>query len=713
MSLLIFHYEEAHSFHTFMVQIQATSMKKLLLLILMTSAGVIGYAQCNTSTLNATSCQCANQSQTNCDLLPDITVSWYALQNYMGGPNEFPQVCTPACGGDDGRLRLTASTPNIGVGPLTVLGSSIYICGTDTFTSNPGTCPDGSTPRQLIMQRIYNKNGSTMTYWDRGAGAMTYHASHGHNHVDDWGVFTLRLNNGDPNCLNWPIVATGAKLGFCLMDYYQCSNASANHHCKDINTVYNQGTTLYNNDFPNFGLGGGSYNCSPVIQGISSGYTDVYSEALDLMWINIPPGTCNGLYYIVLEVDPNNNFLEADETNNYTYIPYTLTQQSPAGNPVASITKNLPSLNYCANSSITLTANAALNYTWSTGATTQSITVSTPGTYSVTMTNHCGTAGTSVTVTQWAAPAAPTASDDTICGPSGVGTLTASGSGTLIWRDQSNNVVGTGTTFVTPTLSSTTVYTVENQVTYTDTSYVGPVDNTYGVGAYSTSTNYLTFTVLDNMKLISVRVLAQSAGSRTIELRDSTGALMQTTSATLVTGWNTVTLNWNIAPGNAYRLVGAGGVSCYRNNNNATNFPYVLNGVVSINGSSSGPAYYYYFYDWKVETTNRYCTSTPVNATAFVMPCTGIDPGKDLDHTISVFPNPSSGMFNLNLALPGTANVNLNVHNMMGDRVHNSQLTNVTGMFTGEMDLTKLSNGVYLLDINIAGKSYYRKLVIN
>ncbi len=686
-------------------------MKKILLLIVFSIAGMLGYTQCTVT--NATTCQCLLTPQTNCDLLPDITVSWYALQNYLGGPNEYPQVCSPPCSGNDGRLRLTASTPNIGVGPLTVLGTSSFVCGTDTYPSNPGTCPDGSTPRQIINQRIYHKNGNTMTYWDRPAGGMTYHSSHGHNHVDDWGVFTLRINNGDPNPQNWPIVATGAKLGFCLMDYYQCGNASANHHCKDVNTVYNQGTTWYNADFPNFNLGGGSYNCSPVIQGISSGWTDVYDETLDLMWINLPPGLCNGLYYIVLQVDPNNNFLEADENNNYTYIPYTISQQSAPGSPVATITTDLPSPKICPGGNITLKANAASSYTWSTGATTQTIVVNTPGVYSVSMTNMCGTASTSITVYQAPAPSAPVASGDTICGPSGVASLSATGAGTLIWTDGSNNQLGTGANFTTPTISTTTTYYVESQQNFVDTSGVGPVSNTYGVGANSTTNGYLSFSVYSQMKLISVRVNAGAAGNRTIELRDSLGNLMQTMAATLVSGWNTVTLNWNVAPGNAYRLVGAGGVTCYRNNSNATNFPYMLNGVVDITGSSAGPAYYYYFYDWKVETNNRWCASPQVAVTAVVEVCTSINQNKDLNHTISVFPNPSSGIFNLNLALPGTAVVKLNVYNLIGDKVQSMDLSSVTGMHTTELKLDKLPKGVYMLDVNIAGKSYFRKLVIN
>src|SRR5947207_11628382 len=79
-------------------------------------------AQCTTS--NATSCQCLTVGQTDCDLLPDIEVSEYAFQTYQGGPNEYPQqgagTSVAGQGPDDGRLRLTGSTPNVGRGPLEV-----------------------------------------------------------------------------------------------------------------------------------------------------------------------------------------------------------------------------------------------------------------------------------------------------------------------------------------------------------------------------------------------------------------------------------------------------------------------------------------------------------------------------------------------------------------------------------------------------------------
>ncbi|NLD71800.1 MAG: DUF11 domain-containing protein, partial [Chloroflexi bacterium] len=77
-------------------------------------------------------------------------------------------------------------------------------------------------------------------------------------------------------------------------------------------------------------------------------------------------------------------------------------------NPTAGITPASPVLT-CKDPSVVLTASGAGTYRWSTGATTQSITVNTAGTYTVTVTNAAGCTDTaSVVVT--ADKAAPTAS---------------------------------------------------------------------------------------------------------------------------------------------------------------------------------------------------------------------------------------------------------------------------------------------------------------
>ena len=74
-------------------------------------------AQCTTN--DATDCECLDSNELDCDLLPDITLSWYGLENVSDGPTEYSQDYN---GADAGRLRISASTPNDGVGPLTVRG---------------------------------------------------------------------------------------------------------------------------------------------------------------------------------------------------------------------------------------------------------------------------------------------------------------------------------------------------------------------------------------------------------------------------------------------------------------------------------------------------------------------------------------------------------------------------------------------------------------
>ena len=695
--------------------------KLLLLLAFVFGLSVNSFSQCNTG--NATSCQCLTMTQSDCDLLPDITISWSAILNYSGGPNEYAQVCVPPCSGNDGRLRVTGATPNIGRGPLTVEGQiggvSTYICGIDTFTSTvtPPNCPDGSTPRQLIHQRIYHKNGNTMTYYDRPGGSMTYHSGHNHYHVDDWGVFTLRYQiAGEPDPRNWPIAAYGAKLGFCLMDYYSCPSGSAPSHCKDDNTVYNQGNNLNTSgQFPNYGLGGGSYACSIAEQGISAGWEDVYSESLDLMWINLPAGLCNGQYWIVMEVDPRDSFLESDETNNYTAVPYTLTQQNPpmTSAPV-SITTNRQSAKICPGETVTLTATAGSAFLWSTGATTQSITTSTPGTYAVTVTNYCGTIPSApMDVVVEPAASDPVTTNDLVC-VSGSGTLTASSSGNITWTDGASNVVGTGNTFVTPVLAATTTYYATAATSYIDTTHVGPVDQTLGVSASSNSLNYNIFTVFNAVKLISVKAIANGAGNRTIELHDSAGVLLQTTTVNLPNGASRVTLNWNVNPGVSYSLRITGSlVSMIRNNSNAILYPYTVAGAIAITGSAAGPAYYYYLYDWEVETQNQACASNPVGATVTVDPCLSAGSDPLLNRSISVYPNPAVDKFVVAFNFSTSTNAVIEVFDMVGKIIYSNPLGNLNGISRHTINTSRFGKGIYTLRISADGKNFLRKLVIN
>ncbi len=705
------------------------NLTKLILLFLSVFLTEKAAAQCTTT--NATSCACKDGT-TNCLLLPDIQASWLGIS--QNGFTEYPQTGAGTNyngqGPDDGRLRVTGATPNNGFGPLTVRGLDVggkrtFLCGTDTFfnvnSTGAFTCPNGNpNPRQLIIQRVYQKSGNGMSYVDRYAGSQTYHPSHGHNHVDDWAIMTLRVQTSDPNPLNWPIIGQGSKIGFCLMDYGQCGTGTGSTYygfCRDTNIVFQQGDVMLNNDYPNWGLGGGSYGCSVVEQGISSGWLDVYGKHLDGMWINVPANTCNGNYWIVLEVDKANNFLEEIEDNNWTAVPVTLTRQLPAGTPQVPVITAVGSRNFCTGGAATLSASGGTAYLWSNGATTQTITTSTAGAYSVTVTNYCGTNASAPFEVFEATPPTPSVTGDlTVCA-SNSATLVAGSGPNLInnWYDANGSFVANGDTFVTDPLIANTTFNLVSTQYFMDTVKAMPHTNGIGGGGYVSSAQYEIFDAYTSFTLRSVLVYAQSAGNIVIALQDSTGADLQTTTVTVPAGASRVQLNFNVPIASKLRLAAKSMTvtGLYRNNNSAM-YPYAIDNLLSIIGASAGASFYYYFYDWEVLNPNGSCTSpqTPVNVT--VSACSGLQL-EDIQflHEMKVMPNPNNGAFTLDFNANESSEVSFQITNLMGQTVYSRNLGNVSGKITENISLPELPAAVYTMNVIYKGKPYVKKFVKN
>jgi|GEM_PF-5925228 len=111
---------------------------------------------------------------------------------------------------------------------------------------------------------------------------------------------------------------------------------------------------------------------------------------------------------------------------------------------------------FCQGGSVTLTAPAGLSYAWSTGATTQAITVSTGANYSVAVTNanNCSATSSATSVTVNPLPAVPTIS------ASGPTAFCVGGSVTLTSSAATNNLWTTGATTQSITVSSLGTYGV-------------------------------------------------------------------------------------------------------------------------------------------------------------------------------------------------------------------------------------------------------------
>ncbi|WPO80722.1 gliding motility-associated C-terminal domain-containing protein [Flavobacterium sp. KACC 22761] len=145
----------------------------------------------------------------------------------------------------------------------------------------------------------------------------------------------------------------------------------------------------------------------------------------------------------------SNNGCTADQVLNLTVNPLPATPSISAGGPTT----------FCTGGNVVLTSTSGTGYLWSNGATTQSITVSNTGNYSVQVTNASGclsASSTPVTVTVNTIPSAPTASDQAFCSVDAktVGDLSPSGAGIKWYSSNSASTAYTGT----ETLSTGTYY---------------------------------------------------------------------------------------------------------------------------------------------------------------------------------------------------------------------------------------------------------------
>ncbi|MFC2111047.1 C25 family cysteine peptidase [Bacteroidota bacterium] len=193
------------------------------------------------------------------------------------------------------------------------------------------------------------------------------------------------------------------------------------------------------------------------------------------------------------------------------------------------------------------------------------------------------------------------------------------GPGTICWFDSLNGgtMLDTGSSYVTPILSSpsTTTYFVENNFGAVPQS--GGKFNNTGGGGYLNSAHYLVFDCYKPVKLKTVVVYASGTKNRTITLKSSSGAILQSKTVNIPAGKSTVQLDFNIPIGNDLQLGAAANSNLYRNNNASNlNYPYTTPSTLSIkhsSASSSPTGYYYYFYDWKIIEDGCKSTRIPVN----------------------------------------------------------------------------------------------------
>jgi PKD repeat protein len=260
------------------------------------------------------------------------------------------------------------------------------------------------------------------------------------------------------------------------------------------------------------------------------------------------------------------------------------------------------------------------------------------GTYTIQLivSNNIGSDTTSQSITI-ELPPAPEIEDLEVClGENAI--LEANTTGLAQWRDADNNVIFNGPSFETPNVNGPQTYFIEN-LEGGPSGYVGPEDPGYAGGSYHVSGYHgaLNFTAEMGLEIVSVWVNAQGAGERTFTIGSGfnndgdppSGAnIVDQVTVYLNGGPQRIYLNMTVPEAGDYNI-GGNNVSLYRNNE-ATDYPFVLDDYMTIVNSSANTAptgYYYYFYDIEVREIQCISPAVEVNVTPVVSDFSFIDEG--------------------------------------------------------------------------------------
>ncbi|KIC62385.1 Ig-like domain-containing protein [Chryseobacterium taiwanense] len=476
-----------------------------------------------------------------------------------------------------------------------------------------------------------------------------------------------------------------------------------------INMVYNSGA---------FAIG--STNVSGAVQiGLRGASSSDYNNRLNastLAFTSSTPGTDNAsTQYTSTTAGATSGMPPAGFTYTWTpptcFAPVVTTSSSTTNSITVNWTAPTPApSNYdvyynATNIAPTSSTPPTQSNITGTSATIGSLSQLTP--YYVWVRSNCGSGNYSawiaspVAVTTLCQPLSlPSTTGATIC-PGNTAALTASTSAGLnvTWYDAATNgnQVGTGTSFTTPALTATTNYWATASAS--STVYVGkevPVSTT---GNNGWSDVGLVFNVLANTTIETVDVYpmgSSSTGTVTVALKNSAGTVLQSKTVNVnvsSTGvLNTIALDFPVSVGTGYRLVVTGQTGLtylVRESTTGYTYPYTISDIISITSaytSGASASYYYYFYNWKINTK---CESArqQVTATVDAAACLGTSEALAKEN-VKVHPNPFTEIININKSeLVRTAKV-LDVSGKLIRTINNPQ---------SSINLQYLSSGLYVL----------------
>jgi type IX secretion system substrate protein len=355
----------------------------------------------------------------------------------------------------------------------------------------------------------------------------------------------------------------------------------------------------------------------------------------------------------------------ADASSNYFVVVTGSNGISAASSYTSLIVSNLPNPTItsganqiCPGGSTTLNAGTYSSYSWNNGGRNQTITITSPGTYSVTVTSNAGCTGAgNKTINAFSAPV-PNILD------SGLMNLCAGGSATM-WVGATypsyNWNTGEATRSITFNTANTYVVTVTNSNGCTGTASLAEMETTC-----NTPTN------------------------------------LQTTNI----GSTSATANFNTAP--CYYNYSIR--ECIHNTYNWVTYTFAPNDHYSLNGLAMGTTY-----DWQIRTNCNSGQTIYSDWSAVQTFSTSASRIADFETnpvTFNVYPNPANEQVTIAFSADNASIYSIRIIDMTGRIMQTEEVNSVAGDNMHTMGLNGLAKGIYILELRTGDDFNKVKLMI-
>lgn len=378
---------------------------------------------------------------------------------------------------------------------------------------------------------------------------------------------------------------------------------------------------------------------------------------------------------------------------------------------VAPVVSLGPDMTVCGPGNILDASNPGATYLWSTGATTQTIPITTSGNYAVTVTNAVGcSTQDNVNITVSPVLIVSAGSDTMICNGQSV-TLNAGHAGSgYQWNTgattQSITVTAAGTYFVSVTAPNGCQGIDTVTVTLSAlTVNLGPNSNicTGGFGtldAGNPGSSYL-WSNGATTQWITVNQPGTYSVTVTDQLGCSAGDVIILTPVPGITASFTAPATANVFFPVQFTDQSSGTVTSWDWDFNDGTFSTQQNPIHSF--AALG------VYNVRLISTDGFCRDTfmqVVDVNQYVHADEG-----GFAASFNVYPNPSNGLFHYQLELYRRGEVSMEVMDLTGRVLHRDLLRSAAS-YSGVLDLGHLSKGVYMLSLSSGGGRMLVKLVI-